>query len=76
MLYRKFSSFSVLRSCYSKLISYMLTHYLDLTIDCKQAFLSISAVPYLLTYLLNPWCRVLLEKLTGLQLVKKLPAFH
>ena len=25
---------------------------------------------YLLTYLLTPWCRVLLEKLTGLQLVK------
>jgi len=23
-----------------------------------------------------PWCRVLLEKLTGLQLVKKFPAFH
>ena len=31
---------------------------------------------YLLTYLLAPWCRVLLEKLTGLQLVKKLPAFY
>ena len=26
---------------------------------------------YLLTYLLTQWCRVLLEKLTGLQLVKK-----
>ena len=32
--------------------------------------------PYLLTYLLTPWCRVLLEKLTGLQLVKKFPALH
>ena len=31
---------------------------------------------YLLTYLLTPWCRVLLEKLTGLQLVKKFPAYH
>ena len=30
----------------------------------------------LLTYLLTPWCRVLFEKLTGLQLVKKFPAFH
>jgi len=30
----------------------------------------------LLTYLLTPWCRVILEKLTGLQLVKKFPAFH
>ena len=29
-----------------------------------------------LTYLLTPWCRVLLEKLTGLQLVKKFPVFH
>ena len=28
------------------------------------------------TYLLTPWCRVLLEKLTGLQLVKKFHAFH
>ena len=32
--------------------------------------------PYLLTYLLSPWCRVLLEKLTGLQLIKKFPTFH
>ena len=29
----------------------------------------------LITYLLTPWCRVLLEKLTGLQLVK-FPAFY
>ena len=29
-----------------------------------------------ITYLLTPWCRVLLEKLTGLQLVKKFPAFY
>jgi hypothetical protein len=28
------------------------------------------------TYFLTPRCRVLLEKLTGLQLVKKFPAFH
>ena len=31
---------------------------------------------YINNYLLTPWCRVLLEKLTGLQLVKKFPAFH
>ena len=29
-----------------------------------------------ITYLLTPWCRVLLEKLTGLQLVKKFPTFY
>jgi hypothetical protein len=28
------------------------------------------------TYLLTPWSGVLLEKLTGLQLVKKFPAFY
>ena len=39
--------------------------------------MSIKSFPdYLLTYLLTPWCRVVLEKLTGLQLVKKFPAFH
>ena len=31
---------------------------------------------YLLTYLLILWRRVLLEKLTGFQLVKKFPAFY
>ena len=32
--------------------------------------------PLQTTYLLTPWCRILLEKLTGLQPVKKFPAFH
>ena len=31
---------------------------------------------HLLTYVLTPWSRVLLEKLTGFQLVKKFPAFY
>ena len=30
----------------------------------------------LLTYLLTPWSRVLLQKLTGFQLVKKYPTFY
>ena len=38
----------------------------DLTFSFGQFFL----------YLFTPWCRVLLEKLTGLQLVKKFPAFY
>ena len=37
---------------------------------------SIYLLTYILTYLLTPWCRVLLEQPTGLQLVKKFPAFH
>jgi hypothetical protein len=32
--------------------------------------------PDILIYLLTPWSRVLLEKLTGLQLVKKFSAFY
>ena len=32
--------------------------------------------PTLITYLLTPWSRVLLEKLASLQLVKKFPAFY
>jgi len=32
-------------------------------------------ITYLLTYLLTPWSRVILEKLTGSQLVKKFTAF-
>ena len=32
--------------------------------------------PKRIEYLLTPWCRVLLEKLSGLQLVKKFPVFH
>jgi len=28
------------------------------------------------TYLLSPWCRVLLKNLTGSQLVKKLPTYY
>ena len=31
---------------------------------------------YIYIHILTAWCRVLLEKLTGLQLVKKFPAFH
>jgi hypothetical protein len=34
-----------------------------------------TPIQYLLTYSLTPWSRALLEKLTGLQLVKKYPAF-
>jgi len=35
-----------------------------------------AAAPYLLSYLLTPCSRVLLEKPTGFQLVKKFPAFY
>ena len=49
---------------------------------CKflsQIYVSVvvyKVLTYLLTYLLTSWCRVLLENLTGLQLVKIFPAFY
>ena len=39
-------------------------------------FLMNYSVAHFLTYLLTPWSRILLEKPTGLQLVKKFPAFY
>ena len=36
----------------------------------------IELIIHIITYLHTPLCRVLLEKLTGLQLVKKFLAFH
>ena len=42
---------------------------------CKYYVNAHTIYIYLLTYLLTPWCRVLLVKLTGLQLVKKFLAF-
>jgi hypothetical protein len=42
----------------------------------KVLQIAISLYNNLLTYLLTPRCRVLLEKLTGLQQVKKFPAFY
>ena len=44
---------------------------------CFMSFLlHRTLLTYLLTYLPTAWCRVLLEKLTGSQPVKKFPAFY
>ena len=45
-------------------------------LNCSVSLWTDLVHTYLVSYLLTPWCRVLLEKLTGLQLVKKFPAFH
>jgi hypothetical protein len=52
-----------------------------LSVLFDQCFISFFHNPWyvtlaVLTYLLTPWSRVLLEKLTGFQLVKKFPAFY
>jgi len=43
-----------------------------------EQIISIMQIMWLCQHacLLTSWCRVLLEKLTGLQLVKNFPAFH
>ena len=44
--------------------------------DVPITIIIIIIIIIIMTYLLTPWCRVLLEELIGLQLVKKFPAFH
>ena len=44
--------------------------------DCGLSMIIFHCMPYLLTYLITPSSRVLLEKLTGFQLFKKFPAFY
>jgi len=55
--------------------------YILLGSDSQHYLYSLDAATrprytYILTYLLTPWSRVLFEKLTGSQLVKKFPAFY
>ena len=65
------------RNIIYQLHSQELGHYTD----CPDLILvwgrrNSLTLTYLLTYLHTPWSRVLLEKLTGSQLVKKFPAFY
>ena len=52
------------------------------THNTSQETCGVASVPFRvnssirITYLLTPWSRVLLEKLTGFQLVKKFPKFY
>ena len=48
---------------------YIVIYHIFLPLNCMK-------LDHFHCYFLTPWCRVLLEKLTGLQLVKKFPAFH
>ena len=50
--------------------------YFDLLWNVSISGCRMPLLTYLLTYLLTPWSRVLLEKLTGSQLLKKFPAFY
>jgi len=57
------------------LLTYLLTYFLTYSLTYLLTY-SLTYSLYLLTYLLTPWSRVLLEKLTGFQLVKKFLAFY
>ena len=59
---------------HSTLLSYFLKIHFNITLSFTLG--SYRWSNWNRTYLLTPWCRILLEKLTGLQLVKKFPAFH
>ena len=70
--------------CRQTLVVYLFievdSHPIQMTKERKYSILNISAggeiLTIILTYLLTPWCRFLLEKLTGWKLVKKFPAFY
>ena len=55
---------------------YVLFSDMLIFLQCFTTFTPLPINVCSCTYLLIPWCRVLLEKLTGLQLVKKFPAFY
>jgi len=57
---------------------FLVISFCAFTLQCSLYYTvyCLDMLTYLLTYLLTPWCRVLPEQLTGLQLVKKFPAFH
>ena len=68
----------VLTYLHNYLLNYLLLNYLLITyvLTYLITYLLIYILTYLLTHSLTPWCRVLVAKLTGLQVVKKFPAFH
>ena len=58
-------------------VSRMRERYVQTVLTFRITYVIITCInSNAVSYLLSPWCRVLLEKLTGLQLVKKFPAFH
>jgi len=50
--------------------------YIEGVVLEQRYLISIIIIIIIITTTTTPWCRVLLEKLTGLHLVKEFPAFH
>ena len=57
-------------------IKWIMLWNLSLKTEESLSIKLLTCLEFYLCYLLTPWCRVLLENLTALQLVKKFPAFH
>ena len=66
--------------CMERVLTYVRLYLLTYLLTCLLSYLLNSSLTYfpnyLLTYLLTPCSTVLLEKLTGFQLVKKFPTFY
>ena len=58
------------------LVGYVIKIFCLTPQSLRKIIESILSCSQILTFLLTPWCRVLFEKLTGLQLVKKFLEFH
>ena len=67
---------SLLTYLHTYIHTYLLTYLFTYLITYLLTYLHTYVFINLLTYLLTPWNRVLFEKLTGLQVVKKFPAFY
>jgi hypothetical protein len=60
----------------SYLLIYILTYIHTNLLTYLLIYLDTNLLTCLLTYILTPWSRILLEKLTGSQLVKEFPVFY
>ena len=77
MLYSQQLVFVVLYWLYASEVRMALDKYVPIDICLiTHTHTHTHARIYIYTHSLTPRCRVLLQKLTGLQLVKKFPAFH
>ena len=76
VIYTAISLLPTIYKILSNILLSRLTPYADKITEHHQCGFRCNRSTYLFTYLLTPWCRVLLEQLTGLQLVKKFPTFH
>ena len=59
-----------------KLLKLLILNYRIFSVMCLKLLWKLQVYIYIYIYILTPWCRVLLEKLNGLELVKKFPEFY